>query len=131
MVRTLCFHCQGPGFNPLVRELGLNKLCSMAKKKRSKHFPIHFFFNFILFLKLYIIVLVLPNSFHKTSLPSRCCCLVAQLCPTLSRPHGLYPAWLLCRWDSPGKNTGVGSHFLLQGIFPTQVSHTAGRFFTI
>ena len=27
---------------------------------------------------------------------------------------------LLCPWDSPGKNTGVGCHFLLQGIFPTQ-----------
>ena len=27
---------------------------------------------------------------------------------------------LLCPWDSPGKNTGVGSHSLLQGIFPTQ-----------
>ena len=27
---------------------------------------------------------------------------------------------LLCLWDSPGKNTGVGSHPLLQGIFPTQ-----------
>ena len=27
---------------------------------------------------------------------------------------------LLCPWNSPGKNTGVGSHFLLQGIFPTQ-----------
>ena len=27
---------------------------------------------------------------------------------------------LLSPWDSPGKNTGVGSHFLLQGIFPTQ-----------
>ena len=26
---------------------------------------------------------------------------------------------LLCRWDSPGKNTGVGCHALLQGIFPT------------
>ena len=26
----------------------------------------------------------------------------------------------LCPWDSPGKNTGVGCHFLLQGIFPTQ-----------
>ena len=25
-----------------------------------------------------------------------------------------------CPWDSPGKNTGVGCHFLLQGIFPTQ-----------
>ena len=27
---------------------------------------------------------------------------------------------LLCPWNSPGKNTGVGSHSLLQGIFPTQ-----------
>ena len=27
---------------------------------------------------------------------------------------------LLCPWDSPGKKTGVGCHFLLQGIFPTQ-----------
>ena len=27
---------------------------------------------------------------------------------------------LLCSWDSPGKNTGVGCHSLLQGIFPTQ-----------
>ena len=29
-------------------------------------------------------------------------------------------ARLLCPWDSPGKNTGVGCHFFLQGIFPTQ-----------
>ena len=27
---------------------------------------------------------------------------------------------LLCPWDSPGKNTGVGCNFLLQGIFQTQ-----------
>ena len=27
---------------------------------------------------------------------------------------------LLCPWDSPGRNTGAGCHFLLQGIFPTQ-----------
>ena len=37
--------------------------------------------------------------------------------------------------EFPGKNTGVGSHSLLQGIFRprdrTQVSHIAGRFFTI
>ena len=32
------------------------------------------------------------------------------------------PARLLCPWDSPGKNTGVGCHALLQGIFPTQES---------
>ena len=30
---------------------------------------------------------------------------------------------LLCPWDFPGKNTGVGSHLLLQGIFPTQGSN--------
>ena len=35
-------------------------------------------------------------------------------------PHGLQPARLLCPWGSPGKNTGVGCHFLLQGIFLTQ-----------
>ena len=28
-----------------------------------------------------------------------------------------------CPWDSPGKNTGVGFHFLLWGIFPTQGSN--------
>ena len=30
---------------------------------------------------------------------------------------------LLCPWDFPGKNTGVGCHALLQGIFPTQGSN--------
>ena len=35
-------------------------------------------------------------------------------------PHGLQPARLLCPWNSPGKNTGVGSRALLQEIFPTQ-----------
>ena len=36
------------------------------------------------------------------------------------RPHGLQPARLPCPWNFPGKNTGVGCCFLLQGIFPTQ-----------
>ena len=41
---------------------------------------------------------------------------VAQSCPTNSlQPHGLHSPW-----NSPGQNTGVGSHPLLQGIFPTQ-----------
>ena len=44
-----------------------------------------------------------------------------QLCLTL-QPHGLYPARLLCPWDFAGKDTGVGCHVLLQGIFPTQGS---------
>ena len=35
-------------------------------------------------------------------------------------PHGLQSTRLLYPWDSPDMNTGVGCHFLLQGIFPTQ-----------
>ena len=38
-------------------------------------------------------------------------------------PHGLQPARLLCPWNSSGKNTAVGSHFLLLGIFLTQGSN--------
>ena len=38
-------------------------------------------------------------------------------------PHGLWPTRLLPSWDSPGKSTGVGCHFLLQGIFLTQGSN--------
>ena len=36
------------------------------------------------------------------------------------QPHGLQPTRLFCPWAFPGKNTGVGCHFLLQGIFVTQ-----------
>ena len=39
------------------------------------------------------------------------------------RPHGLQPTRLLCPWNSPGKNTEMGCHFLLQRIFPTQGSN--------
>ena len=39
------------------------------------------------------------------------------------QPHGLYPTSLLCPWDFHGKNTGVGCHFLLQGIFLNQGSN--------
>ena len=38
-------------------------------------------------------------------------------------PHGLQPTRFLCPWDFPGKNTGVGCHFLLQGIFQAQGSN--------
>ena len=51
-----------------------------------------------------------------------------QLCESVShsfvsnslQPHGLYSTRLLCPWASPGENTGVGCHSLLQGIFSTQ-----------
>ena len=37
-----------------------------------------------------------------------------QLCPTLCDPTDGSPPGSGCPWDSPGKNTGVGCHFLLQ-----------------
>ena len=41
----------------------------------------------------------------------------------LLQSHGLQPARLLCPWDFPGKNFGVGNTFFLEGIFPTQGSN--------
>ena len=36
------------------------------------------------------------------------------------QPHGVEPARLLYPWILQARNTGMGSHSLLQGIFPTQ-----------
>ena len=52
-----------------------------------------------------------------------CCCLVTVLCLTFLQLHELQPADLLCPWEFPGKNSGVGCHFLLQGILLTQGSN--------
>ena len=56
----------------------------------------------------------IPFSEHGS-----CARSVIQSCPSL-RPHGLQPTRLLRPWDSPGKNAGIGCHFLSQGVFPTQ-----------
>ena len=45
-------------------------------------------------------------------------------CAWLLQPHELWPTRLLCPRDYPGKDTGVGYHFFLQGIFQTQGSNT-------
>ena len=59
------------------------------------------------------LIMVIPPS----------CCLVIKSCPTLCDPLDCSPARLLCPWDFPGKNTGMGCHFLLQGIFLDQGSN--------
>ena len=41
-------------------------------------------------------------------------CQVASVVSDSVRPHGQQPTRLLHPWDSPGKNTGMGCHFLLQ-----------------
>ena len=57
-----------------------------------------------------------------------CVCMCVCVC-TLSCIQLFGTPWtiahrLLSPWDSPDKNTGVGCHFLLQGIFPTQGSNS-------
>ena len=45
-----------------------------------------------------------------------------QSCPTLCDPIRRQPTRLPCPWDSPGKNTGVGRHFLLQCMHACKVA---------
>ena len=46
-------------------------------------------------------------------------CSVSKSCLTL-QPHGLWSSRFHCPCYFPGKNTGVGCYFLLQGVFPIQ-----------
>ena len=50
-------------------------------------------------------------------------CSGAKSCLTLCDPYELYSASLLCPQGFPGRHTGVGCHFLLQGIFLSQGSN--------
>ena len=53
-----------------------------------------------------------------------------QLCPSLYNPMGYSPPGSSVHRDSPGKNTGVGCHALLQGVFPTQGSNLGLQCYT-
>ena len=66
-----------------------------------------------------------------------CACSVMSVLSDSLQPYGLQPDRLLCPWDSPGKNTGMGCHALLwgssqprEGTHISSIFYTAGRFFT-
>ena len=65
---------------------------------------------------------VIDNSFTEDCLGSESENVSHSAVPN-SAIHRLYPTRLLCPWNSPGKNTGVGCRSLLQGIVPTQGSN--------
>ena len=78
-----------------------------------------------LFLTLIKIFLFLLQSFYNRKITNFCfnpaintcccfCCCVASVISDSVRPHRRQPTRLPRPWDSPGKNTGVGCHFLLQ-----------------
>ena len=47
-----------------------------------------------------------------------CCCMVAEVCPSPCDHMDCRFPRILCPWNSPSKNTGVGWHFLFKRIFP-------------
>ena len=57
---------------------------------------------------------------HTLPVECVCVCLVTQSCPTLCNPIDCSRPGSSFHGDSPGKNTGMGCHVLLQGIFLTQ-----------
>ena len=65
-------------------------------------------------------IVISRNLFSLATSLVLCVCLVASDSLQL---HGLQPTRLLCPWNLPGKNTGAGCDFLLQGIFLTQGSN--------
>ena len=63
--------------------------------------------------------------------PLSACCQVTSLVSDSVRPHGRQPTRLPRPWDSPGKNTGVGCHFLLQCMKVESESEVTQSFLTL
>ena len=96
----------------------------LAKKKKT-----------IILLTTYFMQYSEPNTEDPNSKPPNLqvypqealileCCVCQSLAMSNSlQSYGLQPSRLLYSWNSPGKNTGVGCHSLLQGIFLTQGSN--------
>ena len=87
----------------------------------------HNFSHWVWFSPVY--TLWIWHSFESCKSPIWCqghsgipgCLRALRYTPNLPKNDFLnHPARLLCPWNSPGKNTGVGSYPLLQGIFLTQ-----------
>ena len=96
--------------HPLVRKLF--DLFSIMLAFLDKH-------SFLFYLRTTPTFTELPNTkfldvlLDKTAAAAAAAAKSLQSCPTL-RPHRRQPTMLPRPWDSPGKNTGVGCHFLLQ-----------------
>ena len=65
------------------------------------------------------------DHFHwvKNFIWNSCIMYVCSVTSSSLRLYRPQPPRLLCPWESPGKNTGVGCHAFLRGIFPTQGSN--------
>ena len=94
--KRICLPCGRPEFNPWVEKITW---------RRAWHIRI---------IKIIILVSNTLSIIEPCNMNS--CCCVASVVSDSVRSHGWQPTRLCHPWDSPGKNTGVGCHFLLQCI---------------
>ena len=73
------------------------------------------------FLNYFVFILVLPVCYYQPISLHPHACMLSHV------PYGLQPARVHCPWTFPGKNTGLGCHFLLQvgGFFTTSTTWEA------
>ena len=92
-------------------------MCQTHQRARQKKLPA------LLQLKLYQERKTMSRTVKKQVPQHTVSFLSCSVVSNSSRPFGLQPTRLFCPWDFPSKNTGVGCHFLLQGIFWIQGSN--------
>ena len=98
--------------------------CSPGDSQESSPTPQFKSINSLVFSLLYDPILTSIHDYwknHSFDYPDLCrhcccccCCSVASVVSDSVQPHRRQPTRHPCPWDSPGKNTGVGCHFLLQ-----------------
>ena len=96
-------------------DMSLSKLQEMVKDREAWRAAVHGVTQSWTWLSDWTTTIAL-QSFQNM-------CSIAKLCPALFDPMDYSLPGSFCAWDFPGKNTGVGCHFLLQGIFLTQESN--------
>ena len=85
-----------------------------SKREHSMEKPDFFFCNITLEGTSQHLSYSIPQKRVPWSFPHLLLLQVASVVSNSVRPHRRQPTRLPCPWDSPGKNTGVGCHFLLQ-----------------
>ena len=96
-------------------------ICGPLDSVSSTLWDLRIFWSFIWDLNICSFLGKTVVSYIKSDeLMCVCVCLVTQSCPALCNPmHWSLPGYSV-HGDSSGQNIGVGCHYILQGIFPTQ-----------
>ena len=116
--------------NEFLKNKGLGQVASPNVKNNHDFFQVILLLNSMYFWLLYQkLTYINANTCTHLNSYTLVTSLVSRFCedtPDYNKslwPHGLQPSRLICPRDSAGKNTGVGSRSLLQGIFSTQGSN--------